>query len=89
MLETNRGGQGNLTMVRVYNVISGRTNGEDRGATEGFGWRLQKSLVPGGPKEGQGPHGLGLGPIVNPQAIVMLSVCTRLESAGQYLRNYA
>ena len=89
MLKNNRGGQGNLTMVCVYNVISGRTNGEHRGATEVSGWRLQKSLVPGGPEGGQGPHGLGLGPIVNPQAIVMLSVCTRRESGGQYLRNYA
>ena len=89
MLKNNRGGQGNLTMVYVYDDVSGRTNGEDPGATEGSWVELQKSLVPGGPEGGPGPHGLGLGPNVNPQAIVMLSVCTRRESGGQYLRNYA
>ena len=63
----------------------GRTVWPQRGP----GWGLQKSLVPGGPEGGPGPHGLGLGAIVNPEAIAMLSVSTRRESGGQSLRNYA
>ena len=63
----------------------GRTMGPQRGP----GWGLQTSLVPGGPEGGQGARGLGLGPIVNPQAIVMLPLCTRRGSGGQSLWNYA
>ena len=67
----------------VFTMVSraaqmGRTVGPQRGSDGG----CKRVWFLGDPRKAKGPMVQGLaGPIVNPQAIVMLSVCTRLESA--------